>query len=253
MRKLILCLLFLPLVAPAEVLFEEDFTYGDSPFSFEEELGLDSPVRGQTAYGGEGRRRVWLNRFDNADIGHAFGHALTLDARWAERGALHWAGYVKFGYLDDASAFAGDPFAIAFPVIGSTRAQFVAADADGSRGKLLLRAADGSLHEVMPEGGFMPNRWYGVEVGLTDNPSGEDRVRVWIDNPDETAPDLDYSAPELVDAASWPGTRIAGRRGAGVPAGATFYYDDIRLGDAFIGLQPADRVPPAAPTNLTVE
>src|SRR5690606_38985483 len=113
-------LMLLPFSAAAEVLFQEHFESGSNPFGFDlyHAPASGANVEGMIANGGPQRGRVWLTTFQPG-AGGFFGHRLEVRSEWALGDALYWAGYVKFGYLDQHAEWpaGSDDYQLGFPLI----------------------------------------------------------------------------------------------------------------------------------------
>jgi|GEM_PF-3578200 len=264
MRPIAVVPLLFPLVAGAEVVFQEHFEHGSNPFGFDLAHTAQSGASFEAglADGGPQRGRVWAIDFRRGPGGY-FGHRVTVRPQWALTDTLFWAGYVKFGDVDRHAEWrsAGDAeHRLGFPLIGADDdgqaaviGRFLPWGEDGYRGRFVLVTADGREHPVMDRA-LVSNRWYLVQFALEDR-GAADRVRIWINNADAERPNYDYVGGDMIDRAIWaPGARIEHGYRYGPGTEARFQYDGITIADSFIELPvPELPAPPAAPKGLRVE
>lgn len=255
--------LLLAPAAGAQVLFNEDFEQGNNPFGFD--AYLDGPaVRGEIATGGP-RGRVWMTVFQpGTPEDDGFGHRLRWKPQWPATDTLYWAGYVRFGYQDGKPLWTSSgqiPYQLRLPEFGREGpghvfGRFRRYGVNGRQGSFELVTADGRVHtsEALQAEPLVSNRWYLLQFALEDR-GRSDRVRIWIDNDREAAPDYEYVGGDMVDARAWqPGLTIDhGRRLHQVPADTRLYYDQITLATQFIDLPLPEAIPPAAPANLRID
>ncbi|HHJ13866.1 MAG TPA: hypothetical protein ENJ79_05745 [Gammaproteobacteria bacterium] len=275
-RVLPVCLLLLvSLPAASEVFFSEDFETGSNPFNFDRYNDFQTNAAqwfsSELVNEGGERGQVWKSTFHHYCNDSYFGHEVQQKANWNITNRIHWRMYVKFGSTDNspewrtAQPVAGcrgitsqRSYELKFPDIGGGGGlqlgriigKMRSADPSGYYGRFRLYTPDGTNHDHDAQGAplFVSNRWYAIEFMVEDN-GNNDTVKIWINNNDENNPDYEYTGGNMVDSSQW-GTGLSfnhGYRNHDVPVDTDFYYDDLAIGNSFIGLKGNGAAPPAPP------
>jgi hypothetical protein len=260
-------------MAHGEIVFRETFESGTNPFSFDGyndyESDSSQAMTGTLVNLRGNRQNVWKTTFHNHRNDSYFGHRERQDSDWNITNRFHWAVYIKFGDTDNSAEWLTAEadgrlrsYELKFPDIGGGQAlnlgriigkmRMSGPVSDGGRyGLFRLYTPNGQNHDHTANGTprFVSNTWYHIEFMCEDH-GNNDTVKIWINKDNEFDPDYEYtSSTNMFNSNQW-GTGLRwdhGYRNHNVPRDTVIYYDDIRIGNSFIGMSDGDRFPPESP------
>jgi len=235
--------------AQGAVVFEENFESGGEPFGFAWKW-TKGAAWNEGSLVTENGNRIWREIFKPGSTDTYFGFTTSMKGTGSGN-AIYFKFRVRYG---DALhpytwATARRSHELKFPDLcpggpnGDRTCRVICehrGDRDGKHGsfrvwtRLAVKNGD-TYHHILPVQ-LVSNAWYTIQVGLVDNGDSGDIVKIWCNNEIESAPDYSYvSKGNLFNSAQWwQCTTEWAYRNHAVAADQYFYYDDIRIGTAFI-------------------